>query len=146
MMFKRIMELFSLSPEEAEQVDATEAASRGKAMLRKANRTLTSAEQQVAKAKQQLFNARLECQNRYRDYLHARQQRPAARKAAGALEYIAKLRLAAGQWEMAERMCDRGHERLVAAREAKKEATARQKKASALVREAEAILRKGSKK
>ena len=146
MMFKRIMELFNLSPEEAEQVDAMEAAGRGKVTLRKANRAVASTEQQVAKAEQQLFNSRLECQNRYRDYLHARKQRPAARKAAGALEYVARLRLAAGRWEIAERMCAKGRERLVAAREARKEAKARQKKASTLVRQATAVLQRGPQK
>ena len=145
-MFKRLMELFNLSHEEADQIDAMEAASRAKVLLRKANRAVVTAELQVAKAEQQLWNARLECQNRRRDYLFERKQRPVSRKAAEALEYVAKLRLGAGRWEMAERMCAKSRERLAAAREAKKDARARQKDVSILVRQAEAVARKGAQK
>lgn len=139
-MFKRLMQLFNLSPEEAEQIDAMEAASRSKVMLRKVNRELSSAEQQIAKAEKRLWDAQLECQQRYRDYLYERKQRPTTRKAAGALQYAAKLRLAAGRWELAERMCAKGRERLVVARAAKREAKARQTKASTLFRQAKRAL------
>ncbi|NJO32246.1 MAG: hypothetical protein HC869_03100 [Rhodospirillales bacterium] len=145
-MLKQLIELFNLSPEDAEKIDTMEAASRGRAMVQKANRALASAERQIAKAEQQLWNAQLLCQGRYRDYLHARKQRPTSRKAAGALEYVALVRLAAGRWEVAERMCNRCREKLAAARATKREAKEQQNKATTIVRHAERQLNKGQKR
>ena len=144
-MFKKLIELFDMSREEAEQIDAIEAASRGKVMLDQANRTLTAADRRIAKAEKDLWAAQLECQKQYRDYLHARQQLPQSRKAEGALEYVAKLKLAARRWEMAERLCDRGRERLANARQARKDAKTQQTKAQTLIRQANRSLGKAQR-
>ncbi len=72
-MLEKIMQLFSMTEADAQRVDAMEVLSRAKAARQKANRALNIAEQQVTKAEQALYTARLENQNSYRDYLFARQ-------------------------------------------------------------------------
>ncbi len=145
-MLKRIMQLFSMTEADAQRVDAMEVLSRAKAARQKANRAFNIADQQVTKAEQALYTAQLENQNSYRDYLFARQTIPKLRKSAAALEYVAQLRLAAGRWDVAERVCTKSRERLDAARNARREAKARQNSAAVLIRQAETSLRKKSKK
>lgn len=141
-MIKQILKIFDLSPEQAKEINAIELKSRGKALLVKADRAHTKAEQQVKKAETDLWASTVLNNERHAEYKHAKRQRPSSRKATDALQYVTNLKLAAKRWGLSEQLVARERERLIVARKALQGAKASQKEADVVIRRANSMTAK----
>ncbi len=90
--------------------------------LRRARAALAATERREAKAARALRDAILENNALSVNFTHARRSAPTKRKASAALEYAAKVRLAAGRWNVADRFCSKCRERLAEARSLRRSA------------------------